>query len=81
MEIKILGPGCANCHKLEQLTVDALAELGIDADVRLVTDRNEISKWVMMTPGLLINGKLFSQGKIPSPSTLKRWFQEAAAQI
>ena len=79
MKIEVLGPGCANCKKLEQDVNAALAELEIEAEVVKVTDLNEISSYgVLMTPGLVINGKVYSSGKIPVMATLKKWIEEEA---
>lgn len=77
MDIKVLGPGCPNCQKLEKLTLNALAEMDVAASVDKVTDFNEITKYVMSTPGLVIDGKVVSQGKIPSPEEIKRWIKAA----
>ncbi len=77
MKIEVLGPGCANCKKLKQDVNTALAELGIEAEVVKVTDLNKISSYgVLMTPGLVINGKVYSSGKLPVMTTLKRWIDE-----
>jgi len=79
MKIEVLGPGCANCRKLEQDVNAALAELGIEAEVTKVADLNEISSYgVLMTPGLVINSKVYSSGKIPVMATLKKWIEEEA---
>jgi small redox-active disulfide protein 2 len=79
MKIEVLGPGCDNCRKLEQDVNAALAELGIEAEVVKVTDLNKISSYgVLMTPGLVINGKVYSSGKIPVMATLKKWIEEEA---
>lgn len=72
MEIKILGPGCANCEKMAEIAKKAVKELGIDAKVEKVTDIQEIMKYTMSTPGLVINGKLKHSGKpLPSPEKVK----------
>ena len=63
MDIKILGPGCANCHTMEELATRAARELGIDAKVEKITDIREIMKYTMSTPGLVVNGKLKHSGK------------------
>ncbi|KPK99758.1 MAG: hypothetical protein AMJ91_06390 [candidate division Zixibacteria bacterium SM23_73_3] len=77
MKIEVLGPGCANCKKLEQDVNTALAKLGIEAEVVKVTDLNKISSYgVLMTPGLVINGKVYSFGKIPVMATLKKWIED-----
>ncbi len=77
MKIKILGPGCVNCEKLEQQTINALAELGVAADVVKVTDLNKIMEHdIMMTPGLVINDKVKVFGRVPRPQEIKKWIQE-----
>lgn len=71
MEIKVLGPGCANCHKMEEMTRTAVKELGIDAQVMKITDIGEIARHgILSTPGLIINGKIKHSGK-PLPSIEK----------
>jgi len=70
MEIKILGPGCANCHTMEELAKAAVKELGIDARIEKISEIQEIMKYTMSTPGLVVNGKLKHSGK-PLPSLKK----------
>jgi small redox-active disulfide protein 2 len=70
MEIKVLGPGCPNCQKMEELTKKAVAELGIEAKIEKVSDIQEIMKYTMSTPGLVVNGKLKHSGK-PLPTLEK----------
>jgi len=70
MEIKVLGPGCANCKQMEELTKKAVKELGIEVNVDKITDIREIMKYTMSTPGLVINGKLKHSGK-PLPNLEK----------
>ena len=75
--IKVYGSGCSNCKKLEQMCIDAAQELNINATVEKVTDLQEIVKTgIMSTPGLEINGKMISSGKLPTKSTLIHWIQE-----
>jgi len=77
MKIEVLGPGCPNCKKLEEDVNKTLAELKIEAEVVKVTDMKEFSKYgILMTPGLVINGKVYSSGKLPVMATLKRWIEE-----
>lgn len=67
MEIKILGTGCANCRRLENITREVVQEMGIEAEFEKVTNIKEIAKTgIMMTPGLVINGEVKSSGKVPS---------------
>jgi small redox-active disulfide protein 2 len=70
MEIKVLGPGCPNCQKMEELTKKAVEELGIEAKIEKVSDIQEIMKYTMSTPGLVVNGKLKHSGK-PLPTLEK----------
>jgi small redox-active disulfide protein 2 len=73
MEIKVLGSGCATCHKLHELVKQAVAELGADAQVLYVTDLAEIVKpGIMHMPGLVINGKVKFTGRVPSVKELKQ---------
>ena len=75
--IKVYGSGCANCQKLEQMCYNVLQELQIDASVEKVTDIQEIMKaGILSTPGLEINGKMISSGKLPTKSTLVHWIQD-----
>ena len=77
MEIRILGPGCPRCHEVEKRTRDVLAELDIPADLQLITDIKQITEYkIFSTPGVVINGMIKSQGKIPSKDEIKRWIEE-----
>jgi len=78
MNIKVLGPGCANCKKLLETTETAVKESGVDADVVYVTDMAEIQKYIMMTPGLVIDEKIAHQGKpLPNVDKIKALIQKA----
>ena len=72
MEIKILGPGCAKCKKLEKMTTEMVAENGLQAEIEKVEDIFKIMQYgVMSTPGLVIDGKLVLSGRLPSTTELK----------
>ncbi len=74
MEIKILGPGCAKCKTLEQLTRDVVSKNGIDATITKVYDIMEIMKYnIMTTPALVIDGKVVAKGRIPSAEEIKQF--------
>lgn len=78
MEIKILGPGCLKCGEVEKRVKSALAELAIVADCEKVTDiKKMMSYGILATPGLVINGKIKSSGRIPRVEDIKAWIQEA----
>jgi small redox-active disulfide protein 2 len=71
LEIKILGSGCANCQRLEQETKKAVKSMSIPAKFEKVTDYGEIMEYdINSTPGLVINGKVVSSGKIPAQSEI-----------
>ncbi len=77
IEIKILGPGCANCKRLEQIAHRAVDDLGVEANIIKVTDYNEIvNLGVMRTPGLIINDKVVSSGRIPAIEEVEDWLKE-----
>jgi len=67
MEITIVGTGCAKCKKLEEIAREAVSDMKVEADIKKMTDINEIAKTgILMTPGLIIDGKVKLTGKVPS---------------
>ena len=73
-KIEVLGPGCNNCVRLEQNAREAIAATGIEAEITKVTDYAEIMSYgIMSTPGLVIDGKVVSAGRIPSPADIVVW--------
>ena len=80
MEIKILGTGCPRCAEVEKRIFNGLTELGLAADVQKVKDIKEISKYsIFGTPGLVINGKVKSFGRIPSEQEIKAWIEDTSS--
>lgn len=74
LTIKILGPGCVNCKKLEQIAREAAASAGVEATFVKVTDMKDIMAYdILSTPGLVIDEKLVSSGRIPSPAEVRQW--------
>jgi len=79
LSIRILGPGCVSCNRLNTLIFDILQEMGIAADIEQIHDLDEIwRQGVTMTPALVINGQLKSSGRIPSRAKVEEWLREAA---
>ena len=74
VNIKVLGSGCANCKRLEATARKVVDTLAIEAEIEKVTDYAEIMKWpILSTPGLVINDKLVSAGRIPSEQEITNW--------
>ena len=74
MIIKVLGPGCANCKKLEKNVQVAVKELGLDASIEKVTDFKEIAKYgVMSTPALVIDDEVKVFGKVAKAEEIKTY--------
>ncbi|MDD4776009.1 MAG: thioredoxin family protein [Syntrophomonas sp.] len=73
MNIKVLGPGCSNCKKMEVNAKEAVKQLGIDATVEKSTDIQDIIKYgVMKTPALVVDDKLKSSGKVLAVEDIKK---------
>jgi small redox-active disulfide protein 2 len=65
MKVQVLGSGCPKCKLLEQHAREAVAELGLEAEVEKVTDSEAIMEMgVMMTPALAVDGEVKSVGKV-----------------
>ena len=76
-KIEVLGPGCNNCVRLEKNTREAVALAGIEAEITKVTDYAEIMAYgIMSTPGLVIDGKVVSYGRVPSAGDIAVWLSE-----
>ena len=78
LTIKVLGSGCANCKKLEATAHQAVEQMGIQAEIIKVTEYPAIMAYnVMSTPGLVINEKVVSSGRIPSAAEVSTWLASA----
>jgi len=74
--VKILGPGCANCRKLEAVAREAAASAGVEAEFVKVSDMKAIMGYdVLSTPGLVIDEKLVSSGRIPTQAEVRQWLE------
>ena len=81
MNIKILGTGCAKCHSLEKMVKEVVSELQVDAKIEEVKDMKQILDYrILMTPGLVIDEKVVSSGKVPDKAEVERIIVNALAQ-
>ena len=77
MNVKVLGSGCAKCKKLEEKVREVIKANNLNAEVEKVTELDEIMKYpIMMTPGLVVNEKVVSAGKIPKDEEILNWLSE-----
>ena len=78
LNIKILGPGCANCGKVEQITRKAVSEMGFQAEITKITDYAEIMSYPLIsTPGLVVNGDVVCSGRVPTQAEITSWLVDA----
>ncbi len=78
LDVKILGPGCANCDRLEMEVMAAMSELKLPGSIDHVIDIKEIGKYgVMGTPALVINGQIKSVGRVSPRAQIKEWLKSA----
>lgn len=77
LDIKVLGPGCTNCVRLEKLVREVLDENKIEATVEKLITFDDFARYgVMITPALVVNGKVLTQGKVPTKHTLVHWLTD-----
>jgi len=80
MNIKVLGPGCARCQSLEKIVREVVEALRLNIGVEEVRDMKEIMRYpILMTPGLVINGKVVLSGKVPTKAEVERLIMNALA--
>ncbi len=82
LTIKVLGSGCANCKKLEALVRQVVNQMSLDAEIFKVTEYPDIMTYnIMSTPGLVINEKVVSYGRIPSVAEVTTFVANALETI
>ena len=78
LSIKVLGAGCANCKKVEEIARGAVMNMGMQAEFTKVTDYNEIMQYdVLSTPGLVINDVVVCSGRVPTQAEVTTWLANA----
>ena len=78
LTIKILGPGCPNCKKVEETARHAAAGIGVEAEFLKVTDYAKIMEYpILSTPGLVVNEKVVCSGRIPTEGEVMSWLADA----
>ncbi len=78
IQVKVLGPGCPNCDQLAAVAKEAIAFMGIDGKVTKLTDRRLMDQYhLLATPGLVINEKLVSAGRVPAVAEVTSWLADA----
>ncbi len=81
MEIKVLGPGCANCKRLYLEAERAVAQSGVAATIAKVESMQEIASYgILRTPGLVIDGRVVASGRIPLTPEIVTMIATAAAK-
>lgn len=79
LTIKILGTGCPKCKRLEELARQAVAEAGVQAEISKVQDIDQIMQYpIASTPGLVINEKVYSYGRLPRKEEIIAWLKDGA---
>lgn len=79
MNIKVLGPGCMNCKKVLELVQQAVKDLNVAAEIEYLTSRDDINRYIMLTPGIVIDEQVVHQGKpLPDLEKVKSFIRKAA---
>jgi len=82
LSIKVFGSGCPNCQRVEQHTLEAVKQLqrtqpDLDVTIEKVRDPELFAAYgLLATPGLVINEKLVSAGRIPSVDDILSWIKQ-----
>lgn len=72
--IKVLGPGCANCKTVAKLIAAVAQEKGIAIELEKVEEIREIMSFgILTTPGVVVDGQVVHAGGIPSRDKIEQW--------
>jgi len=75
--IRIFGTGCVSCNNLQKTVIEVLDRLQLGADIEQIHDPDEIGRHgIVMTPALVINGRLMSGGLMPTPAQIEQWLRD-----
>jgi small redox-active disulfide protein 2 len=78
LDIQVAGPGCRNCQEVKSRVAKVLADLKVESTVRELKEFQDIAAaGVLTTPGLIVNGRIVCQGKVPSEGLIRGWFEAA----
>ncbi len=81
LDIKVLGTGCSNCIKLEKLCREIIGEKNLAATIEKITDYDRFADFgVLLTPGLVVNGKVLASGRVPGKQVLEQWLLDIEKQ-
>ena len=73
LNIKVLGAGCKSCHQQYENVKEAVASLGIDAEVEYITDMEKVMSYgVMSMPAVVVNEQIVSMGKVLKASEIEK---------
>ena len=82
LTIKVLGSGCANCKRVEQIARKVVTEMSLEAEVIKVTDYNDIMAYnILSTPGLVVNENVVCSGRIPTKAEITTWLTNALETV
>ncbi len=75
-EVKVLGTGCKKCRATKEAIRQVAGELGLDISLEEVTEMSEIMKYnVLTTPGVVVDGRVVSKGKVPDKKEIRGWLE------
>jgi small redox-active disulfide protein 2 len=80
LTIKVLGPGCANCERMEQLVRKIVDDLAVEAHIEKISDMQQILEYgVVNTPGLVVGDEVVVSGRVPTEAEMAVWIVDGIA--